>query len=317
MRKIMFFSGLVLMTCLSQAEDLYDPQGAIISRDGQFLVIEKGQPASAQEISFIYYKEGFGAVHFYEIDNSEFDDVYIIKDTIRFLDPLVKETLASFGKVLSVDAYNIWKSGQKKVFRKIYRGGYNSWLTLNTVRTVETAIYYDRAAHAMKADWTEKSKTRFPWENIALFIALFFAGLKTRNVFRNCGQVSLALVAMIYTSIGIIFLLPWIVPGTQNSVSITLMVAFFSLFVMIVNHNYPFIVILSDKKNKKSTRLKFVVVIGMSLLLGVSLWINLDCYQFLLLSLSAGLLAYFFPFWKGKRDSKRKFVIPSSEKLEA
>ncbi len=317
MRKIMIFSGLVLMACLGQAADLYAPQGAIISRDGQFLVIEEGRPASAQEISFIYYKEGFGAVHFYEIDNSEFDDVYIIKDTIRSIDPLVKETLAAFGKVLSVDAYHIWKSGQKKVSKKIYRGGYNSWLTLSTVRTIETTIYYDRATHEMKADLTEKSRTRFPWENIALFIALFFAGLKTRNVFRNCGQVSLALVAIIYTSIGIAFLMPWMVPNIQNSVTITLMVAFFSLFVMIANHNYPIIVVLSDRRNRKGTRLKFIVVIGMSLLLGVSLWMSLGYRQFLLLSLSAGLLAYFFPFWKGKRDSKKKFVIPSSEKLEA
>ncbi|MFA6194456.1 MAG: hypothetical protein WC719_01750 [Patescibacteria group bacterium] len=315
MRKIMLFSGLVLLISYSQAAGIHDQPGLVVKYGNQFLVLEKGRPTSAKDKSFIFHQESFSAIHFYEINNRDFDEVYIVKDTIKIIDPLVEGTITSFGSTLSIDAYEIWKSGQKKIYRRSYNQGYNAWLTQNIIRSVETSLYY--SGHEIWAYQTEKSQSRFPWENIALFLALFIVGIKTRNVFRNCGRVSLALVATLYLIVAIAFLGPWTILAKSRDSFIMVLVATFSLIVMLANDYNSIFLFLSKRKNKKRTRLGFIVVIGMNLLIGTIFFLSLGYYQFIWLSLGAGLAAYFFPFCRGKRDSKREFIIPTSEKLEA
>ncbi len=315
MKKIMFFSGLALLISCSQAAGINDPQGLVVKYNNQFLVIEKGRPMSPADRSFIFHRADLNIIHLYEIDNRDFDEAYIVKDTIKIIDPLVEETIASFGSTVSADVYEIWKSGQKKIYRRSYNQGYNAWLTQNTIRSVETSLYY--SCHEIWTYRTEKPRSRFPWENIALFLALFIIGIKTRNVFRNCGRVSLALVAILYLIVAIAFLGPWAILAKSQDIFIVVLVSTFSLIAMLINDYNSGFLLLSKRKNKKGTRLRFIVVIGMSLLIGAIFFLSLGYYQFIWLSLGAGLAAYFFPFFKGKRDSKREFVIPKSEKLEA
>lgn len=318
--KILFLLlGLVLIGSCVPAFCYYCPDGVVINYEGNFLVLEKGTPRS-QDQKFIHHLDEQGTYFWYKVDARDYGEVYIVKDTIIAISPLVNEAAISSTSGFSTYAYSLWKNRKVEHQRISWSQTNNLWLTLAYTQTREVVVYYDKNKNIIDGVDVKSTETRFPWENIGLFIFLFILGIVIRNAFNNYKEVSIWLIVLLYLIIPAFFLMPRIFVFQGNIFEFQYDRLIFELsisilFVMSIITKY-WRVKVQYKTIVKRASYGFIAILSMSTIVGINLWIALNHWQFLLLSLIAGLTAYFIPFFKGKFRPLTNFVLTPSEKLE-